>query len=663
MWRMVFLISGIAPGAVGSIMASEPRSEISRDGGSKPLIVEIRADRPGPRLNKTQYGVFFEEIAHAGDGGLYAELVRNRSFEDSSDSIPDWTLYTNANASGTMSLETTALLNSAQSHALKLDVRFPGTVGLANGGYWGINVVKGRKYALSFFAKAMFPEAASITAKLQNTDGTRTFASCVVGPVTGDWRKYAGTLTAADTDPKGRLALEVTTAHTGSLWIDVVSLFPPTWKDRTNGTRPDLAGMIAAMKPGVIRFPGGTYVSTLPAISPKWLTELGPIEERPGHPASGKVNPWGYHNTDGFGFHEYLQFAEDLGAEPIYVFQGGSDPRAELNKPETYIKDGELEVLIADILAGIEYANGDISTHWGARRAANGHPKPFNMKYVQIGNENLNRPFHDNYKRIYGAIKARYPDIQVIWGGDWIGNNQHGYCSDGRMPEGSAAQIVDEHFYKDDNWFYEHFDRYSPEHYPRGVDREVKIFLGEVSAMKETIEGALKETAFLIGAERYSDKVTMAVYAPLLSNVNFGKWPANAINFDNHRAYGTPSYHSQVMLANNVGDVNIGVDGLEGLLNKKLFANASRVTTTGEIIVKIVNPEGQPRELQIELRGVDKPPVTGREIVLAGATLDARNSFDTPLNVAPVERKLSGVGKSFVHVVRPYSFTVLRLLP
>lgn len=627
-----------------------------------PLVLEVRANQPGHPINKTQYGVFFEEISHAGEGGLYAELVKNRSFEDSTDSIPDWTFYKTGVADGTMSLEKTGLLNAAQACALKLDISVPGTVGVANAGYWGIHVVKGRTYDLSFFTKASLPASATITAKLQNHDGTKTYASCIVGGLTDAWQKHKGTMTADDTEPQGRLTLEVTTEKPGTLWLDVVSLFPPTWKGRPNGTRPDLAEMVAKMKPGVIRFPGGTYVSTNPSDAPRPLSELGPIEERPGHPAPGKQNPWGYHNNDGFGLHEYLQFAEDLGAEPIYVFQGGANPGAEMNRPETYIKGAALDQLIQESLSVIEYANGPATTTWGAKRAANGHPEPFHMKYVQIGNENWHKPFHDNYIVIYNAIKAKYPEMQVIWGGDWIGNNQHGYKSDGIMPEGSAAQIVDEHFYKADDWFYNNSERYSPQNYPRGVAREAKVFLGEVSAWKDTLDAALKESAFLLGAEKYSDKVVMAVYAPLFANVNFMKWSANAIYFDNARVYGSPSYHAQAMLGNNVGDVNLVVGGLEGLLNKKLFVNANRITATGEVIIKIVNSEAQAREIRIEVRGMPKPPRSGREIVLTGPDLNAGNSFDKPLNVAPVERKLEKPGDSFTYLVKPQSFTVLRLM-
>jgi alpha-L-arabinofuranosidase len=665
--RLLFvplLLSALSALAVGNDRnAVAPTADATVQVTGTPLILEILADRSGHPINRTQYGVFFEEISHAGQGGLYAELVNNRSFEDSITSIPNWEFYSNGVARGSIALETADLLNAAQSRALRLDVAAAGTVGVANGGYWGINVVKGRTYNLSFFAKSKLPPSAFITAKLQNSDGTRTFASCQIHHLADGWKKFTGSLTADDTDPKGRLALEITTEQAGALWMDVVSLFPPTWKGRPNGLRPELAEMVVRMKPGIIRFPGGSYVSTDPDKAPKWLTELGPIEDRPGHPAPGVKSPWGYRHNDGLGFHELLQFAEDLGAEPIYNFQGGAASRSELDKPETYIAGEPLDRLIQEILWGIEYANGAVTTTWGARRAANGHPAPFNMKFVEIGNENLSKPFHENYIRIYDAIKKKHPDIQVIWGGDWIGNNQHGYKSDGLMPEGSAAQIIDEHFYKKNNWFYENTDRYSPVRYPRGVPREAKVFLGEVSSQRDTLDAALKETAFLLGAEKYSDKVVMAVYAPLFANVNKKNWSANAINFDSARQFGTPSYYSQVMLANNRGDINIEVAGLESLVKSKVFANATLVKATGEVIAKIVNADTTPRKIRIQLRGLQKPPAAGREIVLTGPDLNAGNSFDTPMNVAPVEKQVDQVGNSFLYSLKPHSFTVLRLTP
>jgi alpha-L-arabinofuranosidase len=648
-------IRGAAPSTISGQALAAESAKIDR-----PVLVVDAADR-GHRINPTQYGVFFEEISHGGEGGLYAELIRNRSFEESLEDIPSWSFYATGSAGGGMSLESEGLLNAVQTRALKIEAKSAGTVGVANSGFWGVNVQQDREYTLTFFAKSALSPGATMTARLQNQDGSKTYASHTFSRLAAPWARYSAKLRADGTATNGRFALEVSTDQPGAVWLDVVSLFPPTWKGRPNGTRPDIAQMIADMNPKIIRMPGGSYTSTWPRRAPKWLEEIGPVEARSPHPAPGEKCEWGYNCSRGFGFHEYLLFAEDLGAEPIYVFQGGADPRANLENPETYLAGAALDRLIGEILDGIEYANGDVTTEWGAKRAANGHPKPFRMKYVQIGNENFQKPFQENYVKIYHAIKGKHPKMQVIWGGDWIGNNQHGYKSDGIMPEGSAAEIVDEHFYKGDDWFYEHTERYSPARYPRGVEREAKIFIGEVSAMSDDLNAALKEAAFLLGAERYSDKVVMAVYAPLLCNVNFKKCNADAIYFDNHRVYGTPSYYAQGMLGNHVGDVNIGVGGLNGLLGKSLFVNANRVESSGEVIVKIVNRDAAPHPIRVEVRNAGSRGFEAQEIVMTAGSQNACNSFDKPRNVAPAEHALGRVACEFGYTVRQNSFTVLRL--
>ncbi len=626
------------------------------------LIVDV-ADLGHP-INDTQYGIFYEEISHGGDGGLYAELIKNRSFEDSLTDIPEWSFYNVEPAHGYMSLDAKNQLNDAQARALKINIISDGgTVGITNSGHWGINIRKNREYTLTFFARAEMETGSKLTAKLQSRDKKQTFAAHTFSTLSAGWKKYTATLKAEGSATDGVFTLEIATPDQGMLWLDVVSLFPPTWRGQPNGLRSDIAEMIADLTPAFIRFPGGSYTSTYPDRAPEWLNEIGPIEQRPGHPAPGIKCPWGYHCTAGFGFHEYLVWAEQLGAEPIYVFQGGADPLAQQRRGKTYIEGAELEQLIEEILAGIEYANGDVTTPWGAKRAANGHPAPFNMRYIQIGNENWHKPFHDNYVKIYNAVKACYPYIQVIWGGDWIGNNQHSYDSDGIMPEGSSAEIVDEHFYKSDDWFYENADRYSPENYPRNVQNEVKIFIGEASAKSDTLGGALKEAAFLVSSEKYSDKVVMAVYAPLLCNVNFKKWGANAIYFDNHRVYGTPSYYVQRMLSNHVGEVNIGVSGLDDLMKQSLFVNANLVKKNGEVIIKIVNRDDTVYPIRIALRNAGPEAFETREILLTADSKKAGNSFKNPRNVAPIVSDLGTTSPSFDYTVNANSFTLLRLKP
>jgi alpha-L-arabinofuranosidase len=628
-----------------------------------PLVVDL--SEKGPALNSTQYGIFYEEINHGGDGGLYAELTKNRSFEDSLDKIPNWSFHKSGNADGAMALVNEGMLNKAQARALSVELKAAGTVAVRNTGYWGINIQKDREYMLVFYAKSGLGEDAVIRAKLISEDGVSTFGHYSFTGLKKEWTKYATKFKATGTDVKGKFELKITSTRPGAVIFDFVSLFPPTWRNRPNGLRPDIAEMIQAMNPSIIRMPGGSYTSTYPDLAPEWLKEIGPIEERESHPEAGKQCHWKYTCTGGFGFHEYLLFAEDLGAEPIYVFQGGADPLAQEREGKTFLSGKELDQLIEKILDGIEYANGSVSTEWGAKRAAYGHPKPFNMRYIQIGNENWQKPFHDNYIKIYDAVKKKYPDMKIIWGGDWIGNNQHGYKSNGLMPEGSSADIVDEHFYKKDNWFYENTERYSPKNYPRGHKQAAKVFIGEASAWKDTLGAALKEAAFLLGAEKYSDKVVMAVYAPLLCNVNHKRWSANIINFDNYRVYGTPSYYVQLMLANNVGSTNVRFYGLDGLLRKTIFVNTTIETRAGqsEILIKLVNRAAMQVEVPIKIKGWAGPSqeFDAVEIVLTGKSQKAMNTFDKPKNVAPVRRELDKVGAEFVYNSKPSSFTILRL--
>lgn len=632
-----------------------------------PLLVIDLNDKRNP-ISATQYGVFFEEINHAGDGGLYAELIRNRSFEESLDDIPGWSLYITGPARGSISLETENLLNNVQSQAMKIDMtpNERGRVSIVNEGYWGIAIRENRLYDLSFYAKSGLDKEASITAKLQNNDGTISYAEHSFVDLSPCWKKYSVRLLAGDTDPDGRLSLEISSNQSGIIWFDMVSLFPPTWKNRSNGLRPDIARMIADLNPKFIRFPGGAYTSTWPEKAPEWLKEMGPVEEREPHPGPGEKNVWGYHNSGGFGYHEYLLFAEDLGAEPIYIFQGGAHSRSEELGKTAYFEDDKLNQLIEDIINGIEYANGDLKTIWGKRRGVNGHPEPFNMKYIGIGNENIGAPFHENYIKIYSAIKKKYPELQIIWGGvadkPADGNPVHGYRFDGIMPYGSSAEIIDEHIYDTEELIH-NFDRYNSQNYPRGVEREADIFIGEISANQDDLNAALIEAAFLISTEKHSDKVIMACYAPLLCNVNFKNWDANAIYFDSHRVFGTPSYYAQHMLSHHSGDVNIGFSGLHGILNKFLFLNVTQVDTTGEVILKIVNKEGMTYPVEIDIQGTCEEAYSLKEIVMNAKHPNACNSFDNPKNVSPVTYDSAPVRSKFTYTVLPYSFTVLRLTP
>jgi len=503
--------------------------------------LSIDLSKRGVNVSPTQSGIFFEDINHAADGGLYAELIRNRSFEDAA--TPEyWTTITQTGAVATAGIETTNLLNSYQSQALKLKVDLASSsarAGISNPGFWGINVVNGRQYKLSFFAKCDSTFTGSIIASLESTAGVKYSQATITGIGQG-WQKYTCTLTATGNDANACFVLSTTSK--GTLWFDVVSLFPPTFKNHENGLRPDLAQMLADLKPTFIRFPGGCFIEGDSLANRfQWKKTIGSIETRPGH-----TNLWGYRTSDGMGFHEFLQLAEDLKAAPLFVVNVGLSHKD--NQDYTALGD-----YVQDALDALEYANGDVTTTYGAKRAANGHPAPFNIKYIEIGNENY---FGDNYGnryiQLYNAIKAKYPEIQCIgnvaaWGTDnpaWT------------FPY--PADLVDEHYYRSPQWFINQYNKYDT--YSRTGP---KVYAGEYAVTSGcgngNLSAAIGEAVYMAGMEKNTDIVPMNSYAPIFVNVNDRKWNPDMINFNSDTAYGTPSYYVQKMFANNTGSVTIPV--------------------------------------------------------------------------------------------------------
>ena len=501
----------------------------------------------GVEISPTLYGLFFEEINFAGDGGLYAELIRNRSFEDSSN-YDYWTKEAPSGTRVSITNITSGLLNKAQKHALKMTVtdaseQLP--AGISNEGYWGINAVEGRTYKLSFFAKSTAEKNFKLKVGLQKSDGTSLGESDMEISLTNEWNRYTATITATGNEPKAKFVLLSETP--GTIYLDMVSLFPPTFNDRDNGCRPELAKLLADINPSFIRFPGGCFVEGYnKAVGFKWKKSIGPIEEReqiPGH--------WGYPNTNGLGFHEYLQLCEDLNAEPLYVvnvgiWHGGC---VDYNNIGEYIQDA---------LDAIEYANGDANSEYGALRIANGHPEPFNLKYIEIGNENYNFNMGNNsdqsdhyperYAQFYKAIKGKYPYMQIIgnvesWGTDnptWRNEN--------------PVDILDEHYYRAPSWFASQYNKYNS--YSRAG---AKIYAGEYSANSGdcgngNLKSALGEAIYMCGMENNSDIVSMSSYAPIFRNDNSWQWAVDMIHFNSSNHYCTPTYYTQKLFSNNIGN-------------------------------------------------------------------------------------------------------------
>lgn len=502
-----------------------------------PATITVAADKPAHKVAPTLWGLFFEDINLSADGGLYAELVRNRSFEDS-DELQHWQLLTSgeAQASATVTCEQPWAenpLHTRNKRSLRIDIAKAtpaATAGVSNSGYWGIPVRAGEEMNLSLAFRRSGNADIPLTASLESKDG-KSYATAALPNSGADWSTARATLKPDTTDAGARLVIRASAP--GTLWLDMVSLFPArTWKDRPNGLRPDLAEMLNDLKPAFLRFPGGCWVEgDTMREAYRWKETVGPLQER-----RTQWNIWGYWATHGIGYHEYLQLSEDLKAEPLFCINVGMSHKENIPMDRM----GEY---VQDALDAIEYANGPVTSPWGALRARNGHPEPFHLKYVEIGNENGGPAYLERWPLFHKAIKAKYPEIQLI-ANEWAGGH----------PTDPKPDIIDEHYYNNPEFFmnkatlYDHYDRSGP-----------RIFVGEYAVTRETgtgsLRGAIGEAAFMTGLERNSDIVTMAAYAPLLVHVNHRRWNPDLINFDNTRAYGLPSYYVQQLFATHRGDV------------------------------------------------------------------------------------------------------------
>ena len=620
----------------------------------------IDAARPGGQVSPRLYGLMTEEINYSYDGGLYAELVRNRAFLDDAQMPVNWTIEKSGADDAVMSLDKTQPLNDAIPVSLRFEVTTLGKrhrAGFANTGYWGIPVHPNTKYRASFYAKAP-GYAGRVSLSIESEDGRTVYASGTAGRLTKDWQRIELVLKTGDVAPTAKARYVIRLDRPGTAWFSLVSLFPPTWNDRPNGLRKDIMQMLVDLKPKFLRFPGGNYLegNKIEERFP-WKKTLGPISQRPGHTCN-----WGYRSSDGMGLLEFLEWAEDLGAEPLLAVYAGYSLTGERVAPGK-----ELEPFVQEALDEIEYVIGDAATtKWGAQRAKDGHPAPFVLHYVEIGNEDgfdAANTYDARFTQFFDAIKARYPALQCI---STIADHDQGKRVHSRRPD-----LCDEHYYntlqgflKMGQGYYDNYDRNGP-----------KVFVGEWATFdtdfppwdKRSLDepptppmkSALGDAAFMASMERNSDIVVMQCYAPLFVNVNPGarQWRPDLIGYDALRSFGSPSYYAFKMFSTQVGDQILKVAGID----TKVLASATRNSATGEIYLKMVNLKPSPETIAINLPGVSKLAPTATAVVLSAPSAGATNSIDAPAKVVPATTTVPGVKPGFSYTLPANGVVVLTL--
>jgi alpha-L-arabinofuranosidase len=607
----------------------------------QPLTLSVDAKQVKASVSPMLYGLMTEEINFSYDAGLYGELIRNRTFQDNAGRAEHWFVHEGAGADASVKIDKT----TGPSEALPLSLQFTvksasasGEAGIENEGFWGIPVRPRTKYIGSFYAKADEQFSGPVTVSLINDQSSKVLASSTVS-VAGGWKRYDFTLTSGADPVSANNRLRLSVARPGTLWFSLVSLFPPTYHDRVNGNRIDLMEKLAAMKPAFLRFPGGNYLEG-DHINERfeWKKTIGPLVGRPTHPS-----PWRYRSSDGMGLLEFLEWCEDLKMQPLLAVYAGYSLRGE------YVKPGaDLDPYIFDALDEIEYVTGGTNTKWGAQRAKDGHPAPFELTYVEVGNEDWfdkSGSYEGRFAQFYTAIKAKYPDLQLI----------------ATTPvKSTKPDLVDDHFYRSAKQFYDDVHHYD------NTDRNgPKIFVGEWATREGSptpnFGAALGDAAWMSGMERNSDLVVMSSYAPLLVNVNPGgmQWESDLIGYDVLTSYGSPSYYAQVMFSNHVGDQILG-STLTGTA-PRFFYSATRDSKTGTIYLKLVNSDPEPQSVDLQLQGVASVAKSAKLVSMSAKTTAATNTILTPTAIVPVDSSIENAADRFSHVIPGYSIQILEL--
>ena len=631
--------------------------------------VIVKVNQPVAQIPPTRWGVFFEDINFGADGGLYAELVKNRSFEFFKPMM-GWTVQQKKFEEGAVqvlhrqgtNLSNPRFLRVALNNAVK------GDIGITNEGFRGMGIKKDLRYDFSVLFQTTGNDIKLYIELLNAKNEIIGSTSMNLEAGSNNWQKQSAGFVANATEPKAKL--NIWFEGNGTVDLDMISLFPEdTWKKRPGGMRADMIQLLADMKPGFIRFPGGCIVEGFDLSQRyQWKKTIGPIEDR-----QLVINRWNfefahrpapdYFQTFGLGFFEYFQLAEDIGAEPLPILNCGM--ACQFNSSELVPVD-QLDPYVQDALDLIEFANGDINTNWGKVRAGLGHPAPFNLKMLGIGNENWGPQYLERLKIFTKAIKEKYPSIQLV-------------NSSGTGPDGDRfdllntelrkmnADIIDEHYYRSPEWFLQNAARY--DNYDR---KGPKIFAGEYAAHadktvspenKNNWYAALSEAAFMTGLERNAGVVSMASYAPLFAHAEGWQWTPDLIWVDNLHAYGSPNYQVQKLYSLNKG-TNV-VPALRNNLplsgQDSLYLSAVIDAGTKEVIIKVANVSAKAQNINMEIAGARKIGATATVIVMKSDDLKAVNSFDSPDNISPQQTTLPLKGKNLQLPLAAYSFSVVKI--
>ena len=634
----------IKPTAVAAFFASALLS-VSLLAQSPSLTIQpsltIDVDHPTARVSPSLYGLMTEEINYSYDGGIYAELISDRTPSRTWDALRGWPMVARGDSSVNVSIDDSNGPSAVLTRSLRVTVSKASAAspaGVENDGYWGIPVRPHTVYSGSFYAMTDSP-GIPVTITLQNDQTGVVAASATVTGLTGEWKRFTYTLKTGDDPVSSNNHLILTIAKPATVWLNLVSLFPPTYHDRPGGNRADIMNLLAVMQPKFLRLPGGNYLEgDHIAEHFDWKKTIGPWVDRPTH-----LSPWHYRSSDGMGLLEFLEWCEDLKMQPVLAVYAGYSLEQEHVDPGP-----ALEPYVQDALDEIEYVTGDADTKWGAERVKDGHPAPFPLRYVEVGNEDQfdrSHSYDGRFAQFYHAIKQRYPDLQII----------------ATTPVKSVTpDVLDEHFYMSAA------QSFSEAHHYDAADRNgPKIFVGEWATREgdptPNLEAALADAAWLTGLERNSDLIIMSSYAPLFVNVNPGgmQWAPDLIGYDALSSYGSPSYWTQVMFSTHLGTEIVPA----ALANAppRVFASVTRNNTTHKLFIKVVNATSTSQPLAIALTGVKKLAPQATLTTMSGKTPNATNSITRPDAVVPVTHTVSVAGSKFTQTFAPYSVNVMEL--